>query len=127
MATDLSALRRRCEARLHDLPVPVPFDLDRFAASLAERRGRPLFLRPVAAGFTPHGFWLATATADYVFFDEETSPLHRTQIILHELAHIMCEHRNPLPSDVSILGDLFGDLRPETVRLFLQRAAYSTE
>jgi hypothetical protein len=127
MVNDLPALRRRCAARLHHLALPVPFDLERFCALLAERRGRPLHVRPVAAGLGPHGFWAATTSADYVFYAEETSPLHRLHIILHELAHIVCAHRPPRLEDVPFPTDLFSDLDPETVRLLLQRAAYSTE
>lgn len=127
MVNDLPALRRRCAARLRDLELPLPFDLTRFCALVAERRGRPLHVRPVAAGLGPHGFWAATTTADYIFYAEETSPLHRLHIILHELSHIVCDHRPPRLEDVSFPSDLVSDLDPETVRLLLQRAAYSTE
>lgn len=127
MGNDLQTLRRRCEARLLDLALPEPFDLDRFCSLLAERRGRPLHVRPVAAGFGPHGFWAATATADYVFYEQETSPLHRLHIIFHEFAHIICAHHPPSLEDVFFPADLFASLHPETIRLLFQRTAYSTE
>ena len=126
MGQDLRALRRRCEARLRELSLPVPFDLDGFCQDLARRRHRPLRLRPVVAPVAPYGVWVATPTSDYIFFEEDTSPLHRLHIILHELSHVICEHY-PVPfQDVSISVDLFPDLRPDTIRLLLQRTVYST-
>jgi hypothetical protein len=120
-------LRRQCEARLHDLDLPVPFDLERFCGALIARRGRPISLRPITAQPGPYGMWAATATTDYIFYEEHTSPLHRLHIILHELSHIICEHR-PVPMDeLSIPADLFPNLHSDTIRLLLQRAVYSTD
>jgi hypothetical protein len=39
------------------------------------------------------GAWLATPTCDYIFFPADVHPLHRTHILLHELAHMLCGHR----------------------------------
>jgi hypothetical protein len=73
------------------------------------------------------GIWVSDETADYVFYQKETSPLHRLHIILHELSHIMCGHR-PIPlGDACIEATLFPDLRPELIRRFLPRTAYSTD
>jgi len=44
-----TALRRRCQRRLRDLPIPDPFDLDEFCRRLGEQRGRPLTLHQMLA------------------------------------------------------------------------------
>lgn len=127
MDRSFRTLRRQCEARLRDLDLPVPFDLEGFCGALVTRRGRPLSLRPVTARLGPYGMWAATPTTDYIFYEEKTSPLHRLHIILHELSHIICEHR-PVPVDeLAIPADLFPNLRSETIRLLLQRTVYSTD
>lgn len=36
--------------------------------------------------------WLATKRGDYIYYDAQTSGLHRLHIILHEVGHMLCEH-----------------------------------
>jgi hypothetical protein len=119
----MESLRRRCERRLRGIRVPHPFDLDHFSAEVAARRGRPLHRRPLhglGAG-TPCGLWLELPTADYVFYDPGTSPLHAEHIVLHEIAHILCGHRAG-PE----LARLFPDLDPEVVARALGRSGHTT-
>lgn len=123
---DLARLRRRCEARLRGLELPVPFDVRAFAEGLARRRGRPIVLRPLPRAGGCSGLWVATPAADVVFFEAETSPLHQEHILLHELCHLVLEHRPGAPPPAGPAG-LFPDLRPEAVRRMLQRAGYSTD
>ncbi|MER7406717.1 hypothetical protein ABT373_30670 [Streptomyces sp. NPDC000070] len=40
----------------------------------------------------PSGMWVATAQADYVLYEEQTSPMHQRHIILHEIGHMVCGH-----------------------------------
>ncbi|WP_433724380.1 hypothetical protein ACQP2Y_03100 [Actinoplanes sp. CA-051413] len=40
----------------------------------------------------PCGLWISVETADYVFYDPETSQLHAEHIILHELGHMLSGH-----------------------------------
>lgn len=119
----VEGLRRRCEARLREFRVPDPFDLDEFCAEIADRRGRPLILRPVPglSADAPCGLWVGTERADHVFYDPGTSPLHAEHIVLHELSHILCGHSG---ADAAI-GRLFPDLDPGSVRRVLGRVAYT--
>lgn len=121
----MEGLRRRCEARLRGIRVPSPFDLDAFCAEVAIRRGRPLIRQPVPglSADAPCGLWIGTATADHVFYDPGTSPLHAEHIVLHELAHILSGHSG---GDGS-LARLFPDLDPATVDRVLGRVSYTTE
>jgi hypothetical protein len=116
--------------RLRGIRVPDPFDLDQFCAEVAASRGRPLHRQPLAGldPGSPCGLWLGLPTADYVFYDPETSPLHAEHIVLHEIAHMLCDHgRTSAPGQPDLAAQLFPDLDPAVVSRFLARAAYSTE
>ncbi|UNO43026.1 ParH-like protein [Streptomyces sp. MST-110588] len=91
-----------CSARLRDLPIPRPFELGAFLGHLAERRGRPIRLEPqVTPPAGPCGLWIATARADYIFYDEATTALHRDHIVLHEVGHMLSGHYNLLSGDTA--------------------------
>src|SRR5215217_1559286 len=89
---ELRKLRKRCEARLRDLDVPVPFDLDAFCTSVAARRGRAIVLCSVAGRHGPSGAWIASGSIDYIFYAAQTNPLHQQHIALHEVSHLLCDH-----------------------------------
>ena len=124
---DLKRLRQRCEARLQALNLPTSFDARSLCDALAACRGRPILLQSVANGAGPHGVWVAGPSVDVVFYERETSPLHQEHIILHELSHLLCDHRPTPVSDVDYARLLFPDVHPETVQHLLQRAGYSTD
>ncbi|MCB5181913.1 hypothetical protein [Streptomyces antimicrobicus] len=89
------SLRRRCEAILGQLDLSHPFSLDALCERVAERRGRPIRLHPLpkeAAESGICGLWVGTATVDYVFYEAQTTPVHREHIVLHELGHILFGH-----------------------------------
>jgi len=124
-----TALRRRCQRRLRDLPVPDPFDLDEFCRRLVEQRGRPLTLHemPALGPDSPSGVWVATDRADHVFVDEGARPLHREHIVLHEIGHLVADHESaPVlgPEDTALL---MPDLDREMVARVLGRSRYSQE
>jgi hypothetical protein len=120
----MEGLRRRCERRLRGIRIPSPFDLDAFCAEVSARRGRPLIRRPVAglSADAPCGLWIGTGTADHVFYDPGTSPLHAEHIVLHEVAHILSGHSG---AD-GALSRLFPDLDPATVSRVLGRVSYTS-
>ncbi|MCL5108048.1 MAG: hypothetical protein M1401_04135 [Chloroflexi bacterium] len=124
---DLKQHRKRCEARLRGLTLLVPFDVRSFCRSLAAQRGRPLLLHPLASQAGPCGLWVAGPTADYIFYEEETSPLHQDHIILHEASHLLCGHHPAPVSETEFSGLLFPNLAPKTVKAVLARAGYSLE
>ncbi len=124
----LRRLRQQCEARLRDVDVPDPFDINAFCARLAERRGRPLHVLPLpeeAGPEDPCGMWLATEHDDWVFVEAVTSPLHREHIILHEVAHIICGHADEVPSGV--VARLLPHLDAGMVGRVLGRTSYTTD
>jgi hypothetical protein len=123
---NLNSLRRRCEARARSLRLPEPFDVRLFADALATSRGRPIFLKPVVSQAGPWGLWAATSSADYIFFESDTTPLHQEHMILHELSHLICGHRSLSTMDPALREELFPDLSAKTLRRVLGRAAYTS-
>jgi hypothetical protein len=127
MRASLRALHKRCEQRLRDLPLPSPFDIQAFCQVVAQGRNRPIMLHAMSSGLGACGVWVASLTRDYIFYEEETGPLHQQHIILHELSHLLCSHTPTPVTDAEISEVLFPYLRPEVIRSLLRRAAYSTE
>jgi hypothetical protein len=124
---ELKTLRRRCEARLRELDLPAPFSARAFSHSLAARRGRPIRLQPLESPAGLTGAWVATTTADYIFYEEATSPLHQRHIILHELSHLLCGHDAVPVLETEFSQLLLPDLQADMVERVLRRAAYSNE
>lgn len=124
---EFKELRRRCEQRLHDLDLPVPFDVLCLRDYLAEQRGRSIILRPIASKAGLLGMWVAIDAADVIFYAADTCSLHQQHIILHELSHLLCGHQVLPPSDPAYLQLLLPDISPEAISSILGRAAYSTD
>lgn len=80
--------------------VPEPFSLDDLVRQLERRNGRPVVLTPVsvpADGVTVCGKCLRFSHYDHVFYAETLSPLHGTHNAVHEIAHLILEHRAVAP------------------------------
>ena len=122
---DLRAVRRRCESTLRDVSVPSPFDVRVFATTVSVRRGRPIHLLPKSAPVGLCGVWLAMPSADYVFFENATSPLHREHIILHELGHLLRDHAPTEVIDDRALRLLLPALDLDVIRRVMGRTNYS--
>lgn len=119
-------LRRRCEQRVRAMQIPRPFDLVTFCAHVERLRGRRLELKPMPglSATAPCGMWLSLADADYVLYEPNTSKLHSEHIVLHEIAHMLCDHR--LSMDASVLTKLLPSLNPAIVSRVLGRVNYAT-
>lgn len=118
---------RRCAAIAAGLDIPRPFDLDVLLARVAVSRGRKIYLHPLVSGpGIPCGLWLGTAMADHIFAEAGTSPWHRMQIAVHELAHMLLEHSST-GDDALRLADLLApDVSPAVTRMFLGRSVFFT-
>ena len=90
-------MHRSTKARMKALLTELDYDfsrftLDGFARWLAKRRGRPIVFVPWEMPPNLSGAWVASDGQDYIFFDQDTQPIHQTHIKLHEMAHILCDH-----------------------------------
>ncbi|GAA2721285.1 MULTISPECIES: hypothetical protein [Streptomyces] len=122
-------LRRRCEAMLDELDPPRPFSLDELRRALVRRRGRPLHLHPLplqAAASGACGLWLATDTDDHIFYEQRTTRAHQEHIVLHEIGHMLFDHRSLRSDDFGGLAALLPDLSPRLIRRLLGRTDYTT-
>lgn len=122
--------RRRLAARLTGVVIPDPFDVDVLAARLAEQRGKPLRFVSMSGPrgeSTPCALWIAFDDEDVICVEPATTSWHREQMIVHELAHMICRHVVALePSTDYTVQRLTPDLDPGLVRLVLGRTSYTT-
>ncbi|MFF7637293.1 hypothetical protein ACFZB9_29700 [Kitasatospora sp. NPDC008050] len=129
--------RRQPRSELSDLAdrlvVPTPFDLTEFCAGIAADRGRPLHLVPVenAAGADlPCGLWVSLETADLVFYEAGAAPILKTQIVLHEISHMLLDHVSPEAGSLAglVSAESAGPApSPETVREIATAAVAAIE
>jgi hypothetical protein len=115
--------RQRCAQVIRELAVPAPSELGEFRACIERHTDRVLELVPVVMGpNAPSGTWLRTADADYLCYEEQTSPFHQAHIVLSLAAHLL------LGDEAGPLVDrrLVPDLSPQLVRLMLGDTAGST-
>ena len=133
----LRRARRRVSAALDALDETIsanpgePFDITDFCGRIAELRGRPielLAMGPLLGGrpVPMTGLLVALPTADYLFYDDSTSPSFRENAIMHELGHLVLGHSaggDPAADDdVDLLATLLPDLDPVMVRRMLSTA-----
>ncbi|MFF3911459.1 hypothetical protein ACFYZJ_37255 [Streptomyces sp. NPDC001848] len=118
-------LRRRCRRMLQQLDVKPPLDVEALCRLLGEQRRRPIQLMPYPLPVPgPFGLWIASASADYVFYQLETSKVHQDHIILHEIGHIMADHQGS-ESDDAYLERQLPDLSTDVVNKALRRSSYA--
>lgn len=73
----------------------------------------------------PYGAWIATATADYVLYQQKTTKPHQDHIILHEVGHILAGHRTGEDHhDEALWQQEMPDISPGTIRRALRRTSY---
>ncbi|GHF94146.1 MULTISPECIES: hypothetical protein [Amycolatopsis] len=106
--------------------MPRPFSLPSLLEQVSRLRGRPLYVHelPFAPGpDLPCGMWIATEQADHVYHATGVSALHRQNIVLHELGHLVCDHH---PGEPDGIVALLPGLDPDMVRSVLLRTRYSS-
>ncbi|MET8183986.1 hypothetical protein [Streptomyces sp. NPDC005336] len=68
---------------------------------------------------------MALDTADLIIFEANTTRPHQDHIVAHELAHMICGHRDSTSLDAATAQLIFPNLNPAFVRDMLQRKNYS--
>jgi len=91
----------------------------------AQRRGRTIVVKDSVHlnGTEICGLWLAGAEVDQIFHATTRYETYRTQIVLHELAHMLLRHDELAPDD-SQMAALFPDL---PVGRLLTRSSFRLE
>lgn len=126
------SVRRRCEKDLREVlrdpGLEHPFSVHAFCELIAERRGRPVHLRPLTPTETetPSGMWWATDNADYLFYDARTSKYQQSLIIFHEIGHMLLQHECPGIADNEYLNNRIDADDPDWVRQIASRIRYNS-
>jgi hypothetical protein len=107
---------QRSKSMIRELAIPAPFELSAFGACIERRTRRVAELVPtVMEAGAPSGAWLRTARADYLFYEERTSPFHQAHIVLSLAGRMLLGNA----SGPQIDRRLVPDVSPELVRLML--------
>src|ERR1017187_7245479 len=106
----------RCAGMVRDLAIPVPFDLGEFRACLERHTHRAVELVPAAmAPGAPSGTFFSTAGADYLYYEQQTTPFHQAHIVLAMAAHVLLGD----VASPSVDPRLAPDVSPDLIRLML--------
>jgi hypothetical protein len=120
--------RRACQAQVAALDLPRPFDLAAMCTRLGEQLGRSIVLmsHPMIGGGLC-GTWMRTAKADYVFYEEDTSPLHQQHIVFHELGHLLRRHVPGTELSTDLMRTIAPAVKPIDVLRVLGRDSYNDD
>ncbi|WP_258308466.1 hypothetical protein [Streptomyces sp. NWU339] len=105
-------LRHETERLVASMPIPRPFDFDRFVENIEQARRRRIVLKPMPAhlanltGFC--GLWIKhdLRPLDLILHLEGVSPSHERQIKMHELVHLWAEDATGVIGTDEVLRDL---------------------
>jgi hypothetical protein len=118
----------RHAAPVREHGIPAPSDLGEFAASLGRQRHRPIRLRPFSSGpGIPCGLRTSTADAGCIYHEEGTTPCHQMPIAVHELGHMLPDHRGATQVWEGLVNLLVPNADPQLVQLVPGRSMYTTE
>lgn len=117
----LAQLKEKLRPIAHGLPLEGA-DVESFRRLLEKIRQRPVYLLPFALGPEVLGLWIATDTADYIFYEHSASPYHQRHIVLHEGSHILRGHRGRSLPD--LVFSLTRHLDRKLVRALLCHSAF---
>jgi hypothetical protein len=97
----------RARRVLRHLAVSAPFQLDELQACLQRHSGRPVHLVPASlpAG-SPSGVCIRTAGADYLYYEDQTSPFHQAHILVSLAAHIILDGEPQPRVDPRLIPDV---------------------
>jgi hypothetical protein len=115
-------VRLRCGDVIRALPIPRPFDLEKFRSALGRRRGRPLLLTPVRGA--PGGLWLATMYEDHIFYPGDVDTLAQLHVIAREVGHMVLDHAGAPAATSEIARLLLPSVDPRLL-LTTVRTSYS--
>ncbi|MDQ2789506.1 MAG: hypothetical protein M3Y73_07305 [Actinomycetota bacterium] len=131
-AVDWSGLRTRCQQRVDDLlrhtGVPYPWDINQFLDRLERHRGRDIDLCAIACSVGDScGAWQQHPDHDVIAYAENTSAFHQDHIILHEVGHMISQHRGRCVLSEGEAQRVAPDLAPAALAHLLDRTTGQAE
>lgn len=121
-------LAAQIDRAVAELDAPDDLTLETLVDHVAQLRGRPIEIieSDRLTGVPVCGLWFALEERDVIYHGRTRGRLHRQQIILHELGHMLLGHND----SSSVLHyrnqTLFRHLSTETITQALARGAFHT-
>jgi hypothetical protein len=102
-------------ARLAEqLDVPTPFTMEGLRSRLEHHCQRPVRMRSTDLPYgAPSGVWARTDTAEFLFYEKQTSAFHQVHIVATLAAHVLLAG----PDGGTISPRLVPDVRPQCGRM----------
>lgn len=115
-------------AALELASIPHPFSLDAYLEAVRAYRGRPLHMHdlPAAATGAVCGLWIATSKADHVFVAPGAAGVLRTNIVLHEISHMLLDHGKTGGDAETALARLLWPVVDGKIQAVAGRSRYDT-
>jgi hypothetical protein len=131
-AVQWSALRVRCHQRVDDLlqhtGIPYPWDINQFLDRLERHRGRDIDLCAISWTIGDScGAWQQHDDHDVIAYADNTSGFHQDHIILHEIGHMISQHRGRCVLSQDEAQRIAPDLAPAAFAHLLQRSTGDAE
>lgn len=125
-------LRARCQRRVDDLitqiGIPQPWDINDFLDRLERHRGRDIDLCAISWTLGDStGAWKKYSDHDVIAYAQNTSSTHQDHIILHEIGHMISEHRGRCVLSEDDAQRIAPDLTPTAFAHLLDRSAGKAE
>jgi hypothetical protein len=129
---DWSLLRARCQQRVEDLlqhtGIPHPWDTNQFLDRLERYRGRDIDLCAISWTVGDScGAWQQHGDHDVIAYAANTSGFHQDHIILHEIGHMISQHRGRCVLSEEQAQRLAPDLAPAALAHLLNRSTSQAE
>ena len=131
-AVDWPRLRARCRQRVNDLlghtGILDPWDINQFLDRLERHRRRDIDL--CAITWSPGnscGAWQRHPDHDVIAYAENTSGFHQDHIILHEVGHMISQHRGRCVLSQQRAQRIAPDLTPVALAHLLDCSGAQTE
>lgn len=131
-AVEWENLRARCQQRvnvlLQHVRLPNPWDINEFLDRLERHRGRDIDLCAISWSIGDStGAWRQYSDHDVIAYAENTSGFHQDHIILHEIGHMISEHRGRCILSEEDAQRIAPNLAPAAFAHLLDRVAGATE
>lgn len=108
-------MRETARAAFSSLQLPAHVTLESLIRHIEELRGRPIRIvqSENLSGKTICGLWIPREHEDVVYHSAARGKLHRQQMILHELSHMVLRHdeyQEATRQGVSVFRELSGEM-----------------
>jgi len=114
---------------LRELGIGPRFSLGAVLEALQVSRGRPIVVKPAEwlEGTGATGLWIPFEDVDEILHLPTSSLLYRTQIILHELGHMILRHDEVFEAKTALLEPFLGQLTERATAHALARTTHRND